>query len=257
MRKSIILILTTILTFQFCYSQNIESANIEISGQVTDFEGNPIDSAVVELLHADFSRAYSTYSDNQGNYKLEGVKKGRYLAMYVLRPKEYPRKNAVPKKDMRLEFWAWNVIADRDLTINPRYHRLELYGLNAFMPIGSGAGIWLYVRPMSLGKLLEYDSEVYTDKSKIDEIVDINVYPEHFKAEAFVDDKPVPIKSIQKVVEIEGTENKAPVIGYLINIDFNITERPMKPFKIKLVGKNAELNEKGENVCFFDLSDYQ
>ena len=242
---------------QYTIASNSESETIVISGKVTDFEGNPIDSAIVELFHADFSTAYSTYSDENGNYKLTDVKKGKYLAMYVLRPKEYPRKNAVPKEEMRLEFWAWNVIADRDLEINPRYHRLELYGLNAFMPIGSGTGIWLYARPMSLGKLLEYDSEIYTDKSKIDEIVDINVYPEHFKAEAFVDDKPVPIKSIQKVVEIEGTEKKPPMIGYLVNIDFNITQKPERPYKIKLVGENTELKEKGENVCFFNLSDYQ
>ncbi len=257
MRKAIVLVLITVLIIQSGYSQNIESDAIEISGQVTDFEGNPIDNAIVALYYSDFSTAYSTYSDKNGNYKLTGVKKGRYLAMYVLRPEEYPRKNAVPHEDMRLEFWAWNVIADRNLVINPRYHRLELYGLNAFMPIGSGSGIWLYARPMSLGKLLEYDSEIYTNKAMTDEIVDINVYPEFFKAEAFVDDKPVRIKSIQKVEEIAGTKDKATLIGYLINIDFNITKKPEKPFKIKLVGENTELNEKGENVCFFNLSDYQ
>ncbi len=133
MNKLIFSTISIFLFFQIGYSQNNERDFIEISGQVTDFEGNPIDSAVVQLKHPDFSEAYSTYSDADGNYKLTGVKKGVYAAMYVLRPKEYPRKNAVSPKDMRLEFWAWNVIADRNLTINPRYHRLELYGLNAFM----------------------------------------------------------------------------------------------------------------------------
>jgi hypothetical protein len=257
MNKLLFLITSIFLFFQIGHSQNNKRDFIEISGQVTDFEGNPIDSAMVQLKHSDFSEAYSTYSDANGNYKLTGVKKGIYLAMYVLRPKEYPRKNAVPPEDMRLEFWAWNVIADTNLTINPRYHRLELYGLNAFMVIGGGSGVWLYVRPMSLGKLLKHNSDIYTNKSKSEEVADLNVYPEHFKAEVFVDDIPVSIKSIQKVEEFAATENKALVIGYLINIDLNITKKPERPFKIKVVGENTELKEKGENVCFFKIEDYQ
>lgn len=257
MNKLILLTTSIFLFFQVGHSQNNERDFIEISGQVTDFEGNPIDSAIVQLKHSDFSEAYSTYSDANGNYKLTGVKKGIYLAMYVLRPKEYPRMNAVSPEDMRLEFWAWNVIADKNLTINPRYHRLELYGLTAFMVMGGGSGVWLYVRPMSLGKLLKYSSDIYTNKSTTEEVVDINVYPEHFKAEVFVDDNRVPIKSVQKVEEFAATENKPPVIGYLINIDFNITKKPERPFKIKVVGENTELKEKGENVYFFKIEDYQ
>lgn len=254
------LIFTAILLFFFDLSskaQNVDNNTVEISGQVTDFEGNPIDSAIVQLMHPNFSEAYSTYSDANGNYKLKDVKRGIYLAMYVIRLKEYPRRNAVPQKDMRLEFWAWNVIADNDLTINPRYGRLELYGLNAFMVIGGGTGIFLYVRPMSLGKLLKYGTDVYTDKIKIDELVDINVYPEYFNAEVFVNDEPVKINSIQKVEELAATENKSAMIGYLINIDYNITKRPEKPLKIRVVGENTELNEKGENICFFKIEDYQ
>jgi len=253
------LIFTAIIVFFFDLSGNAQNVNntVEISGQVTDFTGTPIDSAIVQLLHPNFSEAYSTYSDANGNYKLKDVKKGIYLAMYVIRPKEYHRKNAVPQEDMRLEFWAWNVIADNDLTINPRYDRLELYGLNAFMVIGGGSGIFLYVRPMSLGKLLGYSSDIYTNKSKLEEVVDINVYPEHFKAEVFVNDKSVKINSIQKVEEIAATENKSATIGYLINIDYNITKKPEKPLKIRVVGENTELKEKGESICFFKIEDYQ
>jgi len=254
------LIFTVILLFFFDLSgnaQNVDNNTVEISGQVTDFEGNPIDSAIVQLKHPNFSEAYSTYSDANGNYKLKDVKRGIYLAMYVIRPKEYPRRNAVPQEDMRLEFWAWNVIADSNLTINPRYGRLELYGLNAFMVIGGGTGIFLYVRPMSLGKLLKYETDVYTNKAKIDELVDINVYPEYFNAEVFVNDEPVKINSIQKVEELAATENKLAIIGYLINIDYNITKKPEKPLKIRVVGENTELNEKGENIYFFKIEDYK
>ncbi len=256
--KKIIIVLLIIFTLGVKgHTQDTDYKTIEISGKVTDFEGNPIDSAIVQLKHPDFSNAYSTYSDSDGNYKLTGVKKGAYMSMYVLRPNEYPRRNAVPPEDMRLEFWAWNVIADRDLIINPRYDRLELYGLTAYSIFGGGSGIWLYVRPMSLGKLLQYDKSIYSDKSKIDDLVDINVYPEYFKAEVFVDDNPVKIKSIQKVEELAATETREAIIGYLINIDYTITKRPEKPLIIKVVGENTEFNEKGENIYFFKVEDYQ
>ena len=250
-------ILSLFLAHQTGQAQNREKDLIEISGQVTDFEDTPIDSAMVALYHSDFTIAYSTYSDTKGNYKLSNVKKGTYMAMYVLRPKEYPRENAVPPEDMRLEFWAWNVIANEDLIINPRYHRLELYGLNAFEVLGGGSGIWLYVRPMSLGKLLEFNEDIYTNKSKSEEVADINVYPEYFKAEVFVDDSPVVVKSIQKVEEFAATDKAPAVIGYLINIDYNITKKHEKPLKIRVVGENTELNEKGENIYFFRIEDYQ
>jgi len=254
------LFFTIVILLLFGYSsnaQNVDNNTIQISGQVTDFDGNPIDSAIIQLKHPDFSEAYSTYSDANGNYKLRDVKKGIYLAMYVIRPKEYPRRNAVPQEDMRLEFWAWDIIADSDLTINPRYGRLELYGLNAFMVKGGGTGIFLYVRPMSLGKLLKYESEIYTDKAKIDELVDINVYPQYFNAEVFVNDELVKINTIQKVVELAATDKNAAMFGYLINIDYHITKKPERPLKIRVIGENTELNEKGENICFFKIEDYQ
>jgi len=148
---------------------------ITISGQVTDFDGNPIDSCSVALYHRDFSSAYETVSDKTGHYVLDGVEKGRYLCMYALRLKEYPRENAVPEKDMHLEFWAWNVIADKDLTINPRYHKLELYGFQVFNVMGGPPYLWAYVRPMSLGKVLSYPQDVYVDKQKMEKVLDIRV----------------------------------------------------------------------------------
>ena len=127
---------------------------ITISGQVSDFDGNPIDSSVVRLMHKDFSTAYETYSNEMGYYTLENVEKGQYMAIFAMRLKEYPRANAVSEEDMRLEFWAWNIIADKDLTINPRYHRLELYGFQVFEVFGGAPYLMAYVRPMSLSKYI-------------------------------------------------------------------------------------------------------
>ena len=141
----------------FILGVNLSAQNrntITISGQVADFDGNPIDSSVVRLLHKDFSIAYETYSNKTGHYTLENIEKGKYMALYVMRPKEYPQENAVKEEDMRLEFWAWNVIADKDLEINPRYHRLELYGFQVFEVLGGSPYLMAYVRPMSLGKYI-------------------------------------------------------------------------------------------------------
>lgn len=248
--KNLILILTFVLSIVSSQAQNDKPNTITISGRVTDFEGNPIDSALVQLQHTDFSEIYSTYSDQDGNYIMKGVEKGVYSSMYVIRPKEYPKENAVPQDDMRLEFWAWNVIADRDLVINPRYGRLELYGLNAYS-INGGTGLWLYVRPMSLGRYLNSMNE--DPKAP----VNMNVETEHFKAKVYIDDQEVEIRSIQSVEEISQTKNFTAVIGYLINLKYAISEESLNPLKIKVVGENTKLNEKGENVLFYEVTKYQ
>ncbi|HBD94111.1 MAG TPA: carboxypeptidase regulatory-like domain-containing protein [Spirochaetia bacterium] len=236
------------------FVQGQTDETITISGKVTDFEGKVIDSCVVQVLHSDFSSAYEVYSDKDGNYKIYNVKKGKYLALYAIRPKEYPRRNAVPDIDKRLEYWAWNLIADRDLVINPRYHRLELYGLTAFKVQGE-PGLMVYVRPMSLGKLLQYSNDIYTNKERIDNEVDISVSPENFRAIAFIDNEPVKILSIQPIKEYTGKE-KEPMIGYIMCLEIN--KRPDRPYiEIKIEGTNLEFNERGENVCFYEIENYK
>lgn len=248
-----ILFLLIFLTSLFCIAQSNNNETISISGRVTDFDGHPIDSAAVELKHADFSQAYITYSDSMGYYKLENVKKGKYMAMYVLRLKEYPRNNAVPKEDMRLEYWAWNIIADKDLVINPRYHRLELYGTKVFRIEGAYPGLMVYVRPMSLGKLLAYQEEIYTNKSKTEQYTDISVQPENFQVKIYANEKPLHINSIQAVKEYTG-ENQPPLIGYLMHVE--IKERPTQTLVFRIEATNVEFNERGENLYFYELQNY-
>lgn len=54
-----------------------------------------------------------------------------------MRINEDPRLQQVSHDDMKLEFWAWNVIADHDITLNIRYDKLELYGTTAFLEYGA------------------------------------------------------------------------------------------------------------------------
>ena len=73
----------------------------------------------------------------------------------------YPHtvKPGLAEKDQRLEFWAWNFIADRDTTLNIRYHRMEVYGLRIFHIPGGMPTYQIYVRPMSLTRTLQWQKE--------------------------------------------------------------------------------------------------
>lgn len=177
--------------------QEAEKNVVTISGKVTNFEGIAIDSAVVQILHSDFTTAYETYTDKDGNYNLKNIRKGKYAAMYVIRPKEYPRKDAVEEKDMRLEFWGWNIIADRDLIINPRYHKLELYGTTVFEEYGGRPELLVYFRPMSITKNIAYGKAVYLNKNVLEEEADLSVSTEYIDVEVYAGEEPLRVNSIQ------------------------------------------------------------
>ena len=127
---------------------------VKISGKVTDYKGKPIDSCTVLIYNPDFTEAYETVSDSQGDYVLDSIPKGRYAAIAAMRINEYPRLLQVASKDMKLEFWAWNVIADRDIILNIRYDKLELYGTTAFLEYGGRQELLIYTRPMSVTKVI-------------------------------------------------------------------------------------------------------
>ena len=241
-----------------CTAKVQENQNtITISGQVTDFDGNPIDSAWVALLHRDFSVAYETITDKTGHFVLSGVQKGRYACLYAIRLKEYPRMNAVSEEDMRFQFWAWNVIADRDLVINPRYHRLELYGFQVFEVIGGSPYLMAYVRPMSLGRVLSYGKDVYLDKEKQEAIADVSVQSEDIEFRMYAGDELLTIHSVQTVYEFHGVD-AIPTRAFFLQFD-RPRERPEGNIVIfKIVGIHSAFGgEKGENWYFYELRDFK
>jgi len=250
MKKSILAFLL------FCVVHCINAQEtITISGQATDFEGNPIDSCVVQVLDRSFEPLYEVYTDTNGHYKIENVEKGKYMGIYAIRPKEYPRDNAVPEKDMRLEFWAWNIIADRDLTINPRYHKLELYGTTVFEKLGNNSGYFVYFRPMSVTRYLSYSKENYLDKQKMEKMgVNISVNPELLNVKVFADGELLKINSIQPIEEFD---EDITITGYIVQVDAPKvkTEKPYIIFRVE--AENKEHNEKGENLYFYELPDFK
>jgi len=251
-----IIAIVTLVVFSTPSCNKSKVNTITISGQVTDFDGNPIDNSQVELRRKDFSAAYETVSDKTGHYVLNGVEKGQYIAMFAMRTKEYPRSNAVPEEDMRLEFWAWNVIADKDLTINPRYHRLELYGFQVFRVLGGAPYLMAYVRPMSLGKMLTYGKDVYLNKEKGEKAADISVEPKDIEFEMYAGDELLTVHSVESVYEFHGKEQ--PTRAFFLQFD-PPKERPESNsviFRI-VATHNAFGGERGENWYFYKLIDYK
>jgi hypothetical protein len=138
-----LLLVIALLAFWACPKG---SATFVISGNVSDFHGNPIEDATIRLKNRAFENLYETVSDKRGDYSM-AVQEGDYYCLYAIKLSEY-RVN-------RLEYWAWNVPVHSDMVINPRYDRMEIYGINAFEPqVTPQETYMVYFRPMSLRKTL-------------------------------------------------------------------------------------------------------
>jgi hypothetical protein len=121
-----------------------------ISGYVRDFEGRPIDSASVLLQDRSFNPVAQVVTDTTGHYSIKAEKQ-EYYALVAIRMSDYAKS--------RLEYWAWKIPPADTLSINPRYHRLEVYGMNAFAVQGSGSrSVFIYFRPMSLTRQRRWQS---------------------------------------------------------------------------------------------------
>lgn len=250
--KKIILLITLIIITMALQGQE----TVTISGKVTDFEGNPIDSSIVKLNYPDFgTAAYETYTDKEGYYTLSNVKKGKYTSLFAMRMKEYPRANAVEEKDMRLEFWAWNVIADRDMTINPRYDKLEVYGTTVFQEFGGSPGFFVYFRPMSVTKYVSYSKEIYLNKKEAEKNMDVSIAPEFLDIKIYADNESVKVNSIQQIELFTG-DVKYPMKGYLLQVD-KPKSKPSKPYIVfRIEAENKEYNEKGESIYFYEIPQF-
>lgn len=157
-----------------------------ISGRVTDFNGQPIDSATIRLKDKTFKDVYETLTDKNGNYSLK-VKKGIYYCLYAIKLPDY-RVN-------RLEYWTWNVPVFKDVVINPQYDRMEIYGINVFEPqVTPQETYMIYFRPMSLLKTLKIasmqkvDSKDFQKAKQTEKLIEgadklINMSPENISAE--------------------------------------------------------------------------
>jgi len=241
---------TSIFLFLLCviYLQgNAQTDSIKISGIVTDFEGHPVDSALVEVKRSNFKTAYETFTDNKGQYSLK-VLKGKYLALASLKMSEYPiAGSSLPKDEQRLEFWAWNVIAEDDIIFNIKYHRLEIYGVNVFRIQGATPGFTIYCRPMSL-------TRGFSEPDKKLDFIDLCPPPEELDVKVKINGYPVKINMKEKVKEYV---SNGICYGYLLHIDLP-TEQTNKNYDIFHIEMTDLKNgDKGEAVCFRKKDEYE
>lgn len=214
-------------------------AEVTISGRVSDYEGNFLDSVFVVAMSRDFTPLKSTYTNNRGQYQLH-LEKGKYMALLAVRMHEYPRYSELEPHQQRLEFWAWNFIANADTTFNMQYHRLEVYGLNVFRIQGATPGYTIYCRPMSLTRVLEGMEDVAPEAGELEVVVRIN-------------GQPVEVNMKQKVEEFVA---QGKLFGYLLHVDLpeQQAERPFDVFSVFM--KDTTTGDQGEAVFFREKEEY-
>lgn len=248
---SLIIILSAAVTIS-------AQSHISISGKVTDYNNRPVDSCHVSISNADFTTLYETLTDSNGEYRLDSIPVGKYAAICAMRPEEYPRRMMVPKEDMKLEFWAWNIIADRDLKLDLRYGKLELYGTTAFIEYGGRQELLIYTRPMSVTKSISYDN--FQDKADAElNGPKITVDPQFMEFEVYCDGEPLEIYSTQHLSFPQTNGGKGVNDDcYLIQaqIPSDIYNHWDRPYEIRVVGHNTEFDEWGENVYYLEAPHY-
>lgn len=225
MKKSLFLI-----AFLFLAITVFSQGPVTITGRVTDFDGNPIAGALIEVKTNNFDMKYHAYSDIVGNYSVD-VEPGTYLGIAAVRMQEYAKS--------KLEFWAWNVPAYQDMTINMRYDRLEVYGLNVFRIQGAYRGYTIYCRPMSLSKYMEWQKNPSA-------VMDLAPDNDKIKIEVTINGYPARVNMIDQVKEFAGENHCS---GYMIYTELGTTTTKSYD-EIRVTITDLETGEQGEAVYF-------
>lgn len=124
-------------TSAFCLNSTISAQKqkdlVTITGKVSDYNGNPIDNCSVMFQNSNFDVLFETKTDEKGKYQIN-IPKGKYSNIGAINMDTYPHtmKVGTNNENLRLEFWGWNFIADRDTTLNIQYNRMEAYGMHVF-----------------------------------------------------------------------------------------------------------------------------
>lgn len=192
--RNILLFGIMILSLMSCANDEL----FVISGKVTDFNGRPIDSVSIFLKNKAFENIYETLSDVDGNYSMK-VKKNDYYCLYAIKLSEY-RVN-------KLEYWTWNVPVYKNLTINPKYDKMEIYGINVFEPqVTPQETYMIYFRPISLFKSLQIASNQKVDKKKFQKAKQTEKLFD--SSDKIINMSPNSISSEELTIEVNGVKSK-------------------------------------------------
>jgi hypothetical protein len=241
--KQLLVFFLLALSSMSLYAQD----SIRIYGHVTDFKDNPIDSVTVRLKDKNFKNLYETITDKHGYFSLT-VLKNTYYCIYAIKLSDYGK--------TKLEYWAWNIPAYKDLEINPKYERMEIYGMNAFEPQVSPHETYMVnFRPMSLTKSLEFQGK--SNKKEIEQKAiagknTIDIAPNIISKDelsVFVNDFKSEVVGINKITEYA---RGAYMYGYLIQIrkPVDIEKVDLDYDKISIVLHSKETDEYGLGECF-------
>nr|WP_257233443.1 carboxypeptidase-like regulatory domain-containing protein [Phocaeicola vulgatus] len=258
------LILLFILFFLYSAGYAQQRDSVTIRGQVTDYNGQPIDSCSIFWQSPSFDDIKQAITDKNGYYTTR-IPKGKYQSMGAINMSTYPHtvKPGLAEKDQRLEFWAWNFIADRDTTLNIRYHRMEVYGLRIFHIPGGMPTYQIYVRPMSLTRTLQWQKEEKSslvhaqDLSKIEQTglskqakgVLLAPSADKLKAIVWIDGEEVPVLMKQEIKEyFDATEYGN---AYLLTVDMPKHQKNILPYRIfKVELTDLENGDRGEGLYY-------
>lgn len=210
-----------------------------ISGRVMDFQDRPIQGATVELKNLRFETVAKAVADIDGNYSLSAPK-GDYMALAAV--KDYQTKY--------LEYWAWNIPLDRDIEINPRFDRLEVYAVNAWRPQGAYPSYQIYFRPMSLTRVTKKVVEA-GGMEGLGKLPVIDISPNLAAKDIVVtiDGEVVRVLEVNRVREAAGPNQY--MFGYVIQTD--LPEKPLGNdyIVITITITDSETGEMGEGSLFF------
>lgn len=207
---------------------------VTISGRVTDFEGAPMEGVTVALKNDRFRDVAMDTSDAGGGYSLTAPA-GHYMGLIAV--KDYQTRF--------LEFWAWDVPAVQDLEIDPRFHRLELYALNAWRPQGAYPSYQIYFRPMSLTRAHAVIEEV-GGMDQLGTLPVLDLAPELTAddLEVTIDGQPVDVLQVSRVREAAGPEQV--MFGYVIQVALPVEEGSGDYARIEIVATDPDTGDAGE-----------
>jgi hypothetical protein len=212
-------------------------AQARIHGTVTNFANEPLAGAEAVLKRDDFSDAARVVADSQGRYSML-VPAGRYNALCAVR--DYQVQN--------LEYWAWNVPAHGDMTIDCRVDGLELYGIHAWRPSGAAPSYLVYVRPMSLRRCGKLIQEYGPDALSSLPVVAISPELSAQDVTAQIDGQPVPVLAVSRVSESAGPGRT--MYGWVIQVGLPAKSGTTGPTRLSLELTDRETGEHGAGCVF-------
>lgn len=261
------------LLMLFCsagYAQRQDS--VTIRGRVTDYNGQPVDSCSVCWYTPRFSPVSGAVTNKNGYYAAR-VPKGKYQSVYAIYEPSYSHtalERGLPEAEHRLEFWAWDFIADRDTTLDIRYHRMEVYGLRAFRIPGAMPTYQIYVRPMSLTRVYDWMERTKpsflvrnqdlsnTEQQKQNKEAKESQWtprPDKLKVTVWIDGEEVPLLMKQEIKEYYDAREYGN--AYLLTVALPKHPKkgiPYRVFKVELT--DLENGDRGEGLYYMEKENY-